>query len=358
MATIFSFPAFTPGGNYTTTGYNLQKSAAVNGAPSWFGPWVDLTGYQNVASNLDVFDPVGTFNDLYRVQPIVTIGTNTNVTLDWSRPFFASQPVYDIQVSALIDHFRRNYIDDIGVPMTDSTIPTESTGSGTLPFITDAQTTRFYLSYLPNTDPVKFIPENCLVYMGTSKANAAPLIPYSDFYPAGEKGYVDFKTSPPASNYLRIEYTNVRYTNDEIRNAILNSVSQLSLYGINGYQVMSSNNLLYLASPLASRDLAEVCLDIAKLNILSARVMSSIESSEAWKNGTTEYTADPSRTIQAASLAIPAQKEIIRNKANNYILNTRQYRNRGEYESFFDTTGVLPVYTLFISQFNMFGYWI
>jgi len=364
MANIFSFPTFVPPGKFTTTGYNIVVSRSSGGAPSYYGPYVPLTGYTATQYNYDIVDLAGTHFDLYRVQPIVTVTLadgvtqQTGVLLEFSRPFFAWQPLYDMQISALIDHFRKSWVNDPGQPMTDSSVITESTGSGTLPFLSDSITTRFYLSFLPNSDPVKFLAEEALVYSGATKATAAPLVPYTDFFPSGDKGYIDFAVAPTVSNYLKVDYSLVKYTNDDIRGILLNAVSALSLYGINGFQVNSSNNLSYLATPLPNRDLGDIVCHIASLNLLGAEVFSSIEASESWKDGKVEWTADPGRTIQAATLSQTAQKEIIRNKANNYILNTRSYRTRGEFDSFFDTSGVLPVYTLFISNFNSFGYWI
>ena len=338
-----------------TTGFLIQNKSS---APQYYGPWVTVSGY-NGTSNTDIFDASGAYWDLYMVQPIINITASSTTTVGpMSRPFYAWQPLYDTQISALLEHFRMSYCDDPGIRQVDSTVLTESTGAGTFPFITDANTSRFYPAFLPGADPVRFVSEEVRVFAGTNSATAAPLAPYYDYFPNGDAGYVDFKTNPALNSYLRVEYRQVRYTNDQCRNAILNAVSGLSHYGINSFQVNVSNNLYYLASPFPNRDLAEIVCEIAALNILQAKTLSAVETSESWKDGKIEYTSDPSRGIQAATLFASQKKEMIRQKAVNWILASRSYLTRGEYDSFFDTTGVLPVYTLFISNFNMFGYWL
>lgn len=355
--TISNLSGNTCQGTFTKThaaGVAVQSPAL---APNYFGPWVPVqSGY---TSNTDILDVNGCSWDLYRVQPIITVGTNTNITLDYSRPFYPNQTLYDVQISALIDYFRRSYIDDVGIRQTNSTVTTEDSGSAVLPFMTDPNTSRYYLSFMPNEDPIKFIAENTLVYHGTTKSNATPLISYTDYFPAEMAGYIDFKSNPASNDYLKVEYTHVRFTNDEIRNALLNAISSLSLYGINNYQVNQSNNLLYLAIPLQNRDLADIVCLIAAKEIMQAKVLSSFETSEAWKDGKgVEYTSDPSRGIQAATMHVAnVEKELIA-KASAYIYQTRNYVTRGEFDSFFDTSGILPVYTLFISNYNAFGWWL
>jgi len=356
VAAITSSTFTAPFVNTHSSGFLIQDKAS---APSYYGPWVALSGYQNVASNLDVFDPQGAYWDLYMVQPLINLtASNTNTVGPMSRPFHAWQTLYDTQISALLDHFRQSYLNDPGVNQVDSTVLTESTGVGTFPFITDANTSRFFPAFLPGTDPIKFVAEETKVFNGTNAASALPLAPYLDYYPNGDKGYVDFKVNPALNSYLRVEYRAVRFSNDQCRNMILNAVSGLSHYGINSFGISASNNLLYLGAPLPNRDLAEIVCEIAALNALQARTLDAIDASESWKDGKVEYTADPSRSIQAATLFASQKKELIRQKANNWILASRTYLTRGEFDSFFDTTGVLPVYTLFISNFNMFGYWL
>lgn len=341
--------------NAHTTGFLIQDKSS---APQYYGPWVPVSGYQNFLSNMDVFDPNGAYWDLYMVQPIIKLSNNTVTVGPMSRPFYSWQPLYDTQISALLEHFRQSFLSDPGQPQVDSTVLTESTGTGTFPFITDDNTSRFFPAFLPGADPIKFVSEEVRVFQGSDRTTAAPLAPYYDFFPSGDQGYIDFKTNPALNSYLRVEYRQVRFTNDQCRNMLLNAVSALSHYGINSYAVNVSNNLYYLASPLPNRDLAELVCDIASLNLLQATTLAAVESSESWKDGKVEYTSDPSRGIQAATLFASQKKELIRQKANNWILATRSYLTRGEYDSFFDTTGVLPVYTLFISNFNMFGYWL
>lgn len=342
--------------NTHVAGFLIQDKAS---SPQYYGPWTPLSGYQGTTSNLDIYDAQGAYWDLYRVQPLITITSgNISTVGPMSRPFFAWQPLYDSQISALLEHFRQAYVNDPGVNVQDSTVLTESTGTGTFPFITDAQTSRFIPSFLPGADPIKFVSEEVKVFNGTNSSTALAMAPYYDYYPNGDAGYIDFKNNPALNSYLRVEYRQVKYTNDQCRNVILNGVSGLSHYGINGFAVYNSNNLYYLATPFPNRDLAELVCEIGSLNMLQAITLSSIESSESWKNKDVEYTSDPSRGIQAATLFASQKKEMIRQKANNWILSTRSYLTRGEYDSFFDTTGVLPVYTLFISNFNMFGYWL
>lgn len=361
---IFSHPVFVPTGLWTTIGYNLYKSAASGNKPNLFGPWTAVTAYQNYTQNTDIVDVSADYYDLYRVAPIVLVnvnGTPTTVTMAQSRPFFSWQPLYDVQISAMLDNFRRNYIKDVPVPRTDSTLPQESSGSAVLPFITDAETSRFWLSFLPSDDPIKIVPESAQVFLGATKTAATAMLAYSDFYPSEDGGYIDFASIPSNNEYLRVEYQAVRYSNDDIRSALLNAVSGLSLYGINGFQVDTSNNLKYLDSPLPNADLVEIVCQIAYKNLLNADISRAFEAAEAWDDGKFKYTADPSRSIQAATMHVSNLEENLRHRSNGYIINTRNYISRGEFESYFDMTGVLPIYGLIVAGTNLagaMGYWL
>lgn len=365
MANVFSHPVYFPNGNWTVVSYSLVVSRAINNSPSYFGPWVPLTGYTSYTQNTDIVDATGTYWDLYRVAPTIAVnmpnGTVSTVTLDYSKPFQASTPLYDSQISSLIDNFRQNYISDVGVEQRDSTLPQESTGGAIAPFITDSLTSRFYLSFLPNDSPLKVDADRTIVFTGTSQTSASPLAQYSDYYASEKGGYIDFATIPSTSSYLRVDYRMYRFTQDEVRNALLNAVSSISLYGINGYEVRTSNNLYYLVAPLPTRDLAEIACQIAYRNLLNAQVQDSLENAEAWKDGKIEYTSDPSRSLQAATIHINNLDDIIRDKANSYIYNTRTYLSRGEFTSYFDTQGILPLYSVLVAGLGVgsyAGFWI
>jgi len=323
-----------------------------------------VSGYSSYTQNTDIVDGAGTYWDLYMVVPQLAVtGPSGPTTISGppSRPFYAWQPLYDVQISMLLDNFRKSYIKDVPVPQTDSTIVTESSGSGVLPFMTDSATTRFFLSFLPGDDPVKIIPDTVRVWKGTSKSTATPLVPYQDFAPSEYGGYIDFATAPPTTDYLRVEYETVRVPNDDIRGLLLNGIADLSAHGINGYQIDTSNNLLYLESPLPNRDLYNIVCNISYKNYLNEEVVKSFSSAEAWKDGKFEYTADPSRSIRAATTHIAALNEQLRHDCNGYILASRNYIGYGEFESFFDMTGVLPVYALIVAGTNLagaMGYWI
>lgn len=358
---IFSHPAFPSIDTFTTVGYNLTVSRAINGlAPSYYGPWVAVPGYTNYTNNMDIVDPAGSQWDLYRVQPIIVNNGNTTqpLVLDFSRPFRASTPLYDTQISAYIPTFRQSWLDDAPVAQVESTIATESTGPGAAPFITDADTSRYFLAFLPNAEPVKFIAESTVVWAGLDSQSAVPLAPYQDYYPHGEKGYIDFATNPPLDSYLRVEYQQVRFTNDEVRNMLVNAISDLSLYQINGFATMDSWNLTYMAVPLGQRDLGELVCAIGQHNLLSANILSAFQRSEAWKDGSVEYTSDPSRSIQAGTAWHTDLKQTIREKANSYIINNRQYFSRGEFDSFFDNSGIFyPPFSTF-NVFNYYSWWL
>jgi hypothetical protein len=337
MANIFSHPAYLPSGNYQLVGYNLVKSAAVSGAPSYFGPWTAVSGYTGYTSNLDIYDPSGDTWDLYRVQPIVALPSGPNVSLEFSRPFTKDTKLYDGQISSVIDHFRRSYLNDYPIPGTDATNVFESTGLGAAPFLTNGATSRFYLSFIPNTEPVKFRPETTLVYAGSP---VSPLVPYSDFYPNGNRGFIDFKNVPSTDSYLKVEYEAVTYSDDEVRAMLVNAVSSLQKYGISDYQVGTSWNLSYLINPLPNRDLADIICEIAQHTLLSGQIFSSFQNAEAWKDGSIQYTADPSRSIQAGTVWHTDQEDKIKRHCNTWIQENRTYFARGEWDSFFDNSGI------------------
>lgn len=360
---LFSFPQLIiPGSTATVTGYNITVSRAVSGAPNPFGTWTALSGYTNTTQNTDIVDPSGTQNDLYRVTPIISIN-NTSYTFDTatSRPFFATQPLYDIQISALLDAFRQGFVTDMPIPLTDSTLPTESTGTNAMPFMTDALTTRFFLSFLQNENPVKVQAESVLVYLGADKASAAPLVQYQDFYVSENGGYIDFKNAPAANYYLRVEYNKVRNTNDQLRNILLNSISAFSLFGLTGYQVNQSNNLFYLATPLPNRDLGEILMMIAAKKLVDQEIEYNLEAAESWKDGVVSWSNDPGRALQSAQAFGSDYEDQIRRRMNNFIYQTRQYYSRGEYESYWDCSGVLPVYSIIVAGASLggaLGWWL
>ncbi len=167
---IFSFPALPNTTGYTIASYNVTVSRQTSpGAPNYLGTYTALGSY---VSNVNIFDAVGKQNDLYRVIPVVNItGGPSAVVYDTaiSRPFFATQSLYDIQITALLDAFRASYVRDMPIPLTDSTIPSESTGTNAMPFLTDSVSTRFFLSFLQNDDPVKVQASSVLIYKGSSK---------------------------------------------------------------------------------------------------------------------------------------------------------------------------------------------
>jgi hypothetical protein len=372
---LFSHPAFQVAGNYTLVGYNLFKSAANgDGSPNPYGPWTAVSGYNSGSTtsagylnNTNIVDTDGSYFDLYRVAPVITVtpenGSPVTTSLPQSRPFYAWQSLFDMSISQLIDHFRRNWLTDTGVDVTESTIPTETSGATVMPFVTDPNTTRMFLSFLPNDDPIKLIADNVQVYLGATKSAASMLTPYSDYYPSEAGGYIDFQTAPPSNYYLQVQYTKVKYTNDDCRSALLNAVSSLSLYGINGYGVAVSNNLYYLGANIPNRDLGDMICQIAYRNLLNADFKDSLEGAESWKDGKdgVEWTADPSRALQAAQGRIADLETDLRRRATAYILNTRKYTSRGEFDSFFDVSGVLPVYSLIVAGANIggaIGWWL
>jgi hypothetical protein len=266
-----------------------------------------------------------------------------------------------MSISNLLDTMRNNWISDPGIPQTESTSPTETSGGNVMPFITDPSSARFYLSFLPNDNPVKLIGSSVQVYLGTDRASATPLVPYQDFYASEDGGYIDFAAIPPTNDYCRVEYTKVRITNDQLRSVLVNAVSALSLYGINGYEVRVSNNLFYLVNPLANRDLGDIVCEIGFRNLLNSQFLAQLEGAESWKDGNVEWSADPGRALQAAAGRATDLEADIKKRANNYILNTRNYIARGEFDSFFDVSGTLPVYTLIVAGANFagaMGFWL
>lgn len=337
---FFSWPSFPNTTGYTTVSYNLVVSRQSGaGAPQPTGSYTTLAS--GVTSNLNYYDASGKSNDLYRVTPVINIiGGPSGVVFDTaiSRPFFATQPLYDIQISALLDAFRMSYVRDQGIPLTDSTIPTESTGTNAMPFMTDSVTTRFFLSFLQNDDPIKVQSSSVLIYEGATKPGTL-LTPYVDYYVSENGGYIDFAVAPTSTNYLQVQYNKVKYTDDELRNILINSISNLSLYGLTGktgYGITQSNNLLQLITPLPDRDLGEILMLISAKKLVQQEITQGLEAAESWKDGKgVEWSADPGRAFTSGqAMAEQFEYEII-NKCRNYIYNTRNYYNYGEFSSFF-----------------------
>ncbi len=137
------------------------------------------------------------------------------------------------------------------------------------------------------------------------------------------------------------------------------------MYGVTGntgYGVVQSNNLLQLTQPLPDRDLGEILMMIASKKLVHQEVSQGLESAESWKDGKgVEWSADPGRAYTAGvTLGSDSEEQII-NKCRNYIYNNRVYIGRGEYESFFDVSGVLPTYSLLVAGFNTgaaMGMWL
>jgi hypothetical protein len=141
---------------------------------------------------------------------------------------------------------------------------------------------------------------------------------------------------------------------------LVQGVSDLSIYQINGFEVKQSFNYSYLATPLPNQDLGAIICALALRKSLGSEILNAFQNAESWKDGSVEYTADPSRSIQAATLWHGPQGlgAMVKEICNNWIVNTRQYWSRGEFDAFFDQSGILPIYNTYYNVFNYYSWWL
>ena len=350
MAMFFSVPAYVPDitSGEQIVGYNVESLAPVAGVPQNMGSWATVSG-SPFASNVNIFDPNGTAYTKYRVQPIRQVVVNsTPYTIDtpWSRPILPTDTVYDpVFTRALMPSLRFTYLQDVGIAQANGTDIQETIGAGNGLWVFDGSTTRFPLQYVMNDDPVKIL-EN--VYTMTFKTGGEDGTPVQkqanvDYWVDERAGWVEFATAPASTDYARLDFRRVDFLNQDLYIALCSAVNTLSTFGLNGYQVNSTQNLQTINSNIESPDLAEIICHTAIYVMREGMTELALRSSANWRDGSDASDPFPDRDLQFIVEKLSIGEQALQRKVGNYIRGTRPPTGYGEFEVFWNVTELTPL---------------
>lgn len=347
MAIRFCVPQFLPDvADETVVGYNVQSSPPVAGVPMPSGTWANVTG-SPFTSNVNILDPTGTSSTYYRVQPVrQVIAGGTTYTLDtpWSRPFLASDSVYDmIFTRALLPALRFTYLGDMGVSQTNGTVLTETTGAGNGLWVFDGKTTRFNLQYVMNDDPIKVLDGSyTMTYIPSGQAQKT-MVADVDYSVDARSGTVTFATAPAAGDYARFDFRRVDFVNSDLLIALTSAVNTLSSFGKSGYQTNQQYNLITMNQALEAPDLGEIVCKVAIFQMREGLTESALRSSTAWRDGASSVDPYPSRGLEFLVQKLQVTEQEIQRAISAYNKTRTQPRGRGEMEVFWDLTQLTPL---------------
>lgn len=348
MAVIFSVPVYVPDvtSGETVVGYEVQSGTVNPASPSFVSSWVAVSG-SPYASNRNIIDPAGLLTTYYRVRPVrqISIGA-TAVTLDtsWSRPFLSTDRLYDaVFTRLLLPTIRFTYLGDQGVTQTNSTLLEETTGAGNGVFQFDGFTKKFNLQYVMNDDPIKLLDEIYnLTYIPLGQVVPVPKVPYVDYIVNSRAGTLEFLVPPAPGDYVRFDFRRTDFVNADLLEMLTSGVNSLSSYGLNGYQVNTSYNLLSLSKPLDTPDIAEIISKVSVLRLREGQTEVAMRSTTAWRDGSSAVDPFPSRALQFLVEKTNLNDTHIRKEINTYLRLTTAPLHRGEYEVFFDSVQLSP----------------
>lgn len=363
MAVIFSLPEYVPDpfSGEVVTGYQVQSSSVV-GSPALVlpsGSFSDIAGSPFV-SNLNIVDPSGTVQTFYRIRPLrqITVGMST-YTLDspWSKPIQYNTPLYDaIFTRALLPTMRFTYLGDQGVSQTNGTVLQETTGAGQGQWVFDGTTTRFNLQYVMNDDPIRVLDDAYRLIVTPHSGSPTLMQPNVDYAVDTRAGVLEFATAPASNTYARFEYLRTDFVNCDLLQTITTAVNALSQYGINGYQVVTSNNLQKLNRPLLYPDLVEIIAKVGIVRLREGLTEAAMRGTTAWRDGNSSVDPYPSRALEFLVQKTDLNDAHIRKEINTFIRGTTSPIGRGEYDVFFDCTQLTPLTSgMFVAIPGLYG---
>lgn len=364
-AVIFSVPEYIPDptSGEELTGYQVQRSSVTN-SPSLILPnssFSDITG-SPFTSNQNIVDVAGTVNSWYRVKPLrtITVG-NTSYTLDgtWSKPFQYNTPMYDARFTrVLLPTLRFTYLGDQGIHNTNGTALLENTGAGAGLFVFDGVTSRFNLQYISDSDPILLLDDAYNLILTPHGGSPSVLTLNVDYAVDPRSGILEFATPPPANtDYVRFEFRRTDFVNSDLLQCLASAVNALTQYGsINGYQVNTNNNLMFINKPLQYPDLNEIICKIAMLRLRDGLTEAAMRGTTAWRDGNSSVDPYPSRALEFLMGKSDLNDKQIRNEINSFVRNTTTARHRGEYEVFYDLSSLVPMVSgMMIGLPGMYG---
>lgn len=348
MAQIFSVPQYIPDATSgeVVTGYDVQSGVPSTGS-AFITNWAELPNGP-FTKNTNVLDPTGTYGTHYRVRPIRQVpyaGGFVTIDTPWSKPFTASTPLYDaVFTRLLLPTARFTYLGDQGAQQTNGTVLTETTGAGAGMFIFDGVTRRFNLQYVMNDDPIRVLEDTfTLVYTPKATGTQVALAQWDDYIVDPRAGTIEFKVAPLPGDYLRFDFRNTFFCNEDLMQMLVSGVNALSQYGINGYQVNTSYNLMSMNTPLKHPDLAEIAVKCAVLRLREGLTEAAMRGTTAWREGTASMDPFPSRALQFLVEKTNINDTHLRKEINTYIRGTTLPKGRGEFDIFWDLTSLTPL---------------
>lgn len=362
MAIAFSVPQYIPSSisQETVVGYQVQSLAPVAGLRQTVGAWTAVNGGQPFTSNLNIFDPAGTKDTAYRVQPVRQVtyqGTVYTLDTPWSKPFYYDTPLYDPTFTRiLLPSLRFTYLKDEGVRQTNGTNLLETQGAGDGLWVPDGKTTRFPLQYVMNDDPVLVLDSlYSMTYLqgGTTQVSKLPNVDYTVDERAG---VVEFLVPPAVGDYARFEFRKADFLNDDLLGTLASAVNSLSSFGKNGYFTTRQQNLIQMNQSLESPDLGEIFCMIAMYLLRQGMSEQALRSATSWRDGGEDVNPFGSRGLDAIVQKLTVSEALIQSAVNNYLRVTVRPQGYGEFEIFWNMTDYTPLVSgMFSSLFPGFG---
>jgi hypothetical protein len=349
VAIYFSVPAYIPDvtSGEVITGYNVQSLAPVAGNPQYIGTWETVSG-SPFSSNINIFDPNGTSNTVYQIQPIrQVVYNNETYTIDtpWSRPILPTDQVYDAAFTrALMPSLRFTYLNDQGTSQSNGTEIQENIGAGNGLWIPNGDQTRFPLQYVMNDDPIRILENvNMMTYIPNGTDSPVQKVQNTDYWINERSGWVEFAEAPAVGDYIRLDFRRVDFLNQDLYLALTSAINTLSTFGLNGYQINQTQNLLSLNQPIESPDLAEIICHTAIYLMREGLTEAALRSSMTWRDGGESADPFPSRGLQFIVGKLQISEDSLKRKIGNYIRVTRGPQIYGEYETFWNLTELTPL---------------
>ena len=352
IATIFSLPTYVPDPTsaQTVAGYAVQSLApAAN--ETQLGTWTAITGSPFASPN-NIVDPSGTQYTWYRAAPVISLPGGYTMDVPWSRPFLATDPLFDtVFTYQILPAMRFTYLHDEGKFQSNATVLTETTGAGQGLFVPDGTTTKFPLQWVINDDPIKVLDSVYTLTYEHPAGTLVALVEDTDWRVDTANGYLEFAVAPAGEDYFRFDFRMVDFRNADLYDIMVAGVNSLSHFGINGFQMQKENNLLFLNRTLPNPDLIELICKIGVWQMREGQTEAGLRSSFAWRDGGVNTDPYPSRALEFLVQKIQVTEKTLHNQCNNYIRGVTRPRVRGEFDITFDMSQMTPLHRNMFAQF-------
>jgi hypothetical protein len=352
---LFSIPAYPNAVSYDVQYCNPLVGNP--GRPNKLGPWLGVSG-SPFASQSNIYDSSGTQLTMYRVAPTITLPNVGNVALQYYDAFSVYQPaplyyptiMYDAQITALLPDFR-SYIGDYGQAGSASTNVNIDTGAGIGVLVPDNVTTQYNVADIPDTTPPVILDYSVQIIK-----NNLDLIFNTDYATYATQGFILFATAPLTTDSVTINYTEVKYSNQQLCSALATAVDMLANFNVNGFGMTNDNNVQIVSGTLSASGLRQLIMAMALKVLDKGLIRVKADQARSYKTQDFSIETAPGRIIDGMASLSAGDYQEIRGMANAYIKTATIPTVRDTYAAFFDSSGTLPVYNLLVGGFYGQGY--